>query len=119
MDTKHECAFNKCTGTATQEVHVPVGTLTNGMPEIAQPHKLAVAPVCDYHFYIVSAGNFIAQEKDGKTVLAGPYGLIEIIESVMAAREMTRKKQPKDKAELARLRRKQNGTSKQAAARKG
>ncbi len=49
-------------------------------------------PFCEYHFFIVMGGHFKAEFIDGKDFeLIGPFKEIELIQQVIAAREMIAK----------------------------
>ena len=55
---------------------------------------------CKYHLLIVGGGHFVANKQPNNTFLVGPFGQVSVIESVMAAREMTKQDQPRTMEEV-------------------
>lgn len=93
------CYYPDCQ--ANGEVSFPLEIVNPSKPNIGEQAQL---PFCKYHWYIVSGGHFNVRKmfKDDKKdtwewKIEGPFGMVEMTERVMAAREMARKEKEKKK----------------------
>jgi len=103
------CSYPKCKTEQCMKYAVPLmqkkleGKLEYVMT--GQTINTIILKVCYYHWIVIGGGQFYCVKDPMKESLefCGPFRNVELVESVMAAREVTRKEQPKDMSEYKRM----------------
>lgn len=88
----NKCAYPGCKKISMMQIMLPVGSLTeSGQIEFPQEGKnqsiQSSCPLCDYHFAFSNKGLLNLIDQNGMIRLVGPFPIIEIVESVLEARE--------------------------------
>lgn len=95
MKEEKKCNWPRC----HKEIIIQAGLPVKNEKDIAIPIGF-----CTYHGLIAISGHFdLRRTKDDGFLLNGPFPETSLIESVIAARETTKKNQPKNKEELLEL----------------
>ena len=83
INSKTQCEYKNCNKKADNTVVIPLTNVKDGG---------VVLPFCKYHAYIVIGGQFTARKDGNLYHMSGPTKEVQLIEQVMAAREIVRKK---------------------------
>jgi len=91
------CDWPSCKAKAT----MPCGIEIDLPPQNENEPTILQRKFCKYHFFIASGQHFeLTKTTNYNYVMTGPFGTVKLIESVMAARELTRIDQPRTKEEI-------------------
>jgi hypothetical protein len=108
--TGANCQWPKCPEKSQIKISVPMFELTEsgGYVRSSTEGIKVILPFCMYHGVISGNGQFgVAKEGGGPNYnFVGPVHLISLIESVMGARETTKIQQPRNKKEVAKIKKK-------------